>query len=91
MDVLFAFVGDGYVFVCADTSTAQSIIVQRMNYDKLLQLDSHKIMVRENGSALRPSLEMHYGLHPLASVRMWKLVSRCFARVLHLGLRFESV
>lgn len=44
MDVLFGFVGDGFALVVSDTSRVQSVVVQRTEVDKILQLDSHKMM-----------------------------------------------
>ena len=46
MDVCFGLVGDGFVLLVSDTSRVQSIVVQRTEVDKILQLDSHKLMVR---------------------------------------------
>ena len=45
MDVLFGFVGDGFTLLVSDTNRVQSIVVQRTEVDKILQLDSHKMMV----------------------------------------------
>jgi len=44
MDVLFGLVGDGFVLLVSDTSRVQSIVVQRTAVDKIVQLDSHKLM-----------------------------------------------
>jgi 20S proteasome subunit beta 4 len=46
MDVLFGMVGDGFVLLVSDTSRVQSIVVQRTAVDKIVQLDSHKLMAR---------------------------------------------
>ena len=46
MDVAFGFVGDGFALLVVDTSRVQSIVVQRTEVDKILQLDSHKLMAR---------------------------------------------
>ena len=54
MDVLFGLVGDGFVMLVSDTSRVQSIVVQRTSLDKIVQLDSHKLMVRLRNAALRP-------------------------------------
>lgn len=48
MDVCFGFVGNGFTLLVSDTSRVQSIVVQRTEVDKILQLDSHKLMVRRN-------------------------------------------
>jgi len=45
-DVLFGLVGDGFVLLVSDTSRVQSIVVQRTEVDKIVQLDGHKLMVR---------------------------------------------
>ncbi|EFJ34036.1 hypothetical protein SELMODRAFT_165201 [Selaginella moellendorffii] len=44
MECIFGFVGDGFVILGADTSVVQSIVVQKTTEDKILQLDSHKLM-----------------------------------------------
>ena len=54
MDVLFGLVGDGFVLLVSDTSRVQSIVVQRTSLDKIVQLDSHKLMVRPCRGARRP-------------------------------------
>jgi|APGre2960657444_1045066.scaffolds.fasta_scaffold01513_6 20S proteasome subunit beta 4 len=46
MDVLFGLVGDGFVLLVSDTSRVQSIVVQRTEVDKIVHLDSHKLMAR---------------------------------------------
>ena len=46
MDVLFGLVGDGFVLLVSDTSRVQSIVVQRTEVDKIVQLDGHKLMAR---------------------------------------------
>lgn len=46
MDVCFGLVGNGFTLLVSDTSRVQSIVVQRIEVDKILQLDSHKLMVR---------------------------------------------
>lgn len=43
-DVLFGLVGEGFVLLVSDTSRNQSIVVQRTQVDKIVQLDSHKLM-----------------------------------------------
>ena len=54
MDVLFGLVGDGFVLLVSDTSRVQSIVVQRTEVDKIVQLDGHKLMVRAHGVRLSP-------------------------------------
>ena len=54
MDVLFGLVGDGFVLLVSDTSRVQSIVVQRTSLDKIVQLDSHKLMVRPRRRARPP-------------------------------------
>jgi hypothetical protein len=54
MDVLFGLVGDGFVMLVSDTSRVQSIVVQRTSLDKIVQLDSHKLMVRPCAAPLPP-------------------------------------
>jgi len=44
MDTLIGLVGDGYTLIAADASAARSIMVFKTNEDKIMQLDSHKLM-----------------------------------------------
>lgn len=44
MDILFGLVGDGFALVVADTSAVQSIVVQKTEEDKIMILDSHKLL-----------------------------------------------
>lgn len=45
MDSTFALVGDGFVIVSADASAARSILVFKHDEDKIMALDSHKLLV----------------------------------------------
>mgnify|MGYP001129891168 FL=1 len=44
MDSVIALAGKGYVLMAADTSLARSIVIMKHDEDKILQLDSHKMM-----------------------------------------------
>jgi len=45
METVFGLVGDGFaLIVVTDTSAVQSIVVQKTNDDKIMVLDSHKLM-----------------------------------------------
>lgn len=44
MECVFGLVGDGFALVVADTSQVQSIVVQKTNEDKIMVLDSHKLL-----------------------------------------------
>lgn len=44
MECIFGLVGDGFALVVADTSQVQSIVVQKTNEDKIMILDSHKLL-----------------------------------------------
>ena len=43
-DALIAFVGDGFAMVCADQNAARSIMVFQNQEDKIMELDSHKLL-----------------------------------------------
>mmetsp|Transcript_36896 Transcript_36896/g.73431 ORF Transcript_36896/g.73431 Transcript_36896/m.73431 type:complete len:193 (-) Transcript_36896:155-733(-) len=45
MDSVFALVGNGFAIVAADASAARSILVFKHDEDKILELDSHKLLV----------------------------------------------
>ncbi|KAJ7546785.1 hypothetical protein O6H91_08G054400 [Diphasiastrum complanatum] len=44
MECVFGFEGDGFVLLATDTSAVQSIVVQKTTEDKIMILDSHKLM-----------------------------------------------
>lgn len=44
MECLFGLVGDKFALVVADTSQVQSIVVQKTSEDKIMLLDSHKLL-----------------------------------------------
>ena len=44
MDVLFAFTGDKFAVVVSDTTSVQQIIVQKDDMEKIMDLDSHKLL-----------------------------------------------
>jgi len=43
-DSLISFVGDGFVLVAADASQARSVLLLKGNEDKIMSLDSHKLL-----------------------------------------------
>eukprot|EP00252_Welwitschia_mirabilis_P016994 TRINITY_DN37796_c0_g1_i1.p1 TRINITY_DN37796_c0_g1~~TRINITY_DN37796_c0_g1_i1.p1 ORF type:complete len:214 (+),score=47.05 TRINITY_DN37796_c0_g1_i1:86-727(+) len=44
MECVFGIVGDGFALIAADTSAVSSIVVQKNNEDKVMILDSHKLL-----------------------------------------------
>ncbi|OVA15519.1 Proteasome [Macleaya cordata] len=44
MECVFGLVGDGFVMVVADSSAVNSILVHKSNEDKIMVLDSHKLL-----------------------------------------------
>ncbi|CAM8988365.1 hypothetical protein QQ045_007382 [Rhodiola kirilowii] len=44
MECVFGMVGDGFVLLAADTSAVHSILVHKSNEDKIMVLDSHKLV-----------------------------------------------
>ncbi|KAK1300912.1 Proteasome subunit beta type-2-A [Acorus calamus] len=44
MECVFGLVGDGFALVVADTSAVNSILVHKSNEDKIMILDSHKLL-----------------------------------------------
>jgi len=44
MECVFGLVGDGFAVIAADTSAVNSILLHKSNEDKILILDSHKLM-----------------------------------------------
>ncbi len=45
MDSVFALKGDGFAIIAADASAARSILVFKHDEDKIVVLDSHKLLV----------------------------------------------
>eukprot|EP00286_Rhodomonas_abbreviata_P000709 CAMPEP_0181288156 /NCGR_PEP_ID=MMETSP1101-20121128/177_1 /TAXON_ID=46948 /ORGANISM="Rhodomonas abbreviata, Strain Caron Lab Isolate" /LENGTH=179 /DNA_ID=CAMNT_0023392249 /DNA_START=108 /DNA_END=643 /DNA_ORIENTATION=- len=45
MDSVFGLVGDGFAIIAADASAARSILVFKHDEDKIMELDSHKLLV----------------------------------------------
>lgn len=44
MECVFGMVGNGFALVVADSSAVHSILVHKSNEDKIMILDSHKLM-----------------------------------------------
>ncbi|KAH0454568.1 hypothetical protein IEQ34_016492 [Dendrobium chrysotoxum] len=44
MECVFGLVGDGFAVIVADTSAVHSILVHKSNEDKIMILDSHKLL-----------------------------------------------
>ncbi|GMG99684.1 hypothetical protein Nepgr_001524 [Nepenthes gracilis] len=44
MECVFGLVGDGFAIIASDTSAVHSILVHKSNEDKVMILDSHKLM-----------------------------------------------
>ena len=44
MECVFGLVGDGFALVVADSSAVHSILVHKSNEDKIMVLDSHKLL-----------------------------------------------
>ncbi|XP_074307198.1 proteasome subunit beta type-2-A-like [Silene latifolia] len=44
MECVFGLVGDGFAIIAADSSAVNSILVHKTNEDKIMILDSHKLM-----------------------------------------------
>lgn len=44
MECVFGLVGNGFAIIAADTSAVNSILVHKTNEDKIMKLDSHKLM-----------------------------------------------
>ncbi|KAK8934121.1 Proteasome subunit beta type-2-A [Platanthera zijinensis] len=44
MECVFGLVGDGFALIAADSSAVNSILVHKSNEDKIMVLDSHKLL-----------------------------------------------
>jgi 20S proteasome subunit beta 4 len=45
MDSVFGLIGDGFAILAADASAARSILVFKQDEDKIIELESHKLLV----------------------------------------------
>ena len=59
MDSLLGIKGDGFVLIAADASAGRSILVFKTDQDKIMALDSHKLLASAvswvvNGMGLGP-------------------------------------
>lgn len=53
MECVFGLVGNGFAIVAADTSAVHSILVHKSNEDKIMVLDSHKLIAASGESGDR--------------------------------------
>ena len=53
MECVFGLVGNGFAVVAADTSAVNSILVHKSNEDKIMVLDSHKLIAASGESGDR--------------------------------------
>jgi hypothetical protein len=82
METVFGLVGDGFALVVTDTSAVQSIVVQKTDDDKIMVLDSHKLMgcTGEKGDRfLFPSLSL--SLSPPSFFLVLLLISIALSRL----------
>ncbi|GMH08451.1 hypothetical protein Nepgr_010291 [Nepenthes gracilis] len=56
MECVFGLVGDGFAIIASDTSAVHSILVHKSNEDKVMILDSHKLM----GASGEPGDRVHF-------------------------------
>nr|POF14837.1 proteasome subunit beta type-2-a [Quercus suber] len=58
MECVFGLVGNGFDIVVADSSAVHSILVHKSNEDKIMVLDSHKL-IAASGEAEFSSLSIY--------------------------------
>lgn len=56
MECVFGLVGNGFAVVAADTSAVHSILVHKSDEDKIMILDSHKLLGASGEGGDRSSL-----------------------------------
>ena len=61
MECVFGLVGNGFAVVAADTSAVHSILVHKSNEDKIMVLDSHKLIAASGESGDRSVLSIFPG------------------------------
>lgn len=64
MECVFGLVGNGFSIVAADTSAVHSILVHKSNEDKIMFLDSHKLIAAsgEPGDRSQPFCSLHFSV-----------------------------
>ena len=60
MECVFGLVGDGFTIVAADSSAVHSILVHKSNEDKIMVLDSHKLVAASGEPGDRFDLQSFY-------------------------------
>ncbi len=68
MDFLFGIKGKNFVMVCSDTCASQQIITIKHDEDKLVPIDSHKLICISGARRKRSSL----GIAPFAVLSGYK-------------------
>ncbi|CAI0465896.1 unnamed protein product [Linum tenue] len=59
MECVFGLVGNDYAIVVADTSAVHSILVHKSNEDKIMVLDSHKLVAASGEPGDRFMISAH--------------------------------
>ena len=63
MECVFGLVGNGFAVIAADTSAVNSILVHKNNEDKIMILDSHKLMGASGEAGDRFSFQSLFHLY----------------------------
>ena len=79
MESVFGFVGNGFVIVAADTSAVHSILVHKSNEDKIMVLDSHKLVAASGEPGDR--FEVFVNGNLVSSLIVCLLLIMCFFRL----------
>ncbi|CAN1193091.1 Proteasome subunit beta type-2-A [Linum perenne] len=80
MECVFGLVGDDFTIVAADTSTVHSILVHKSNEDKIMLLDSHKLVAASGEPGDRFTLLLT-SLGFFSSIHGENPEERCFVSV----------
>ncbi|GBG81317.1 hypothetical protein CBR_g31992 [Chara braunii] len=68
MECLFGVVGDGFVLLVADTSAVRSIVVQKTDEDKILNLDSHRLL----GTSGEPGDRVYFSEYIQKNIHLYR-------------------
>lgn len=69
MDFLMGLRGSDFVMLCSDTTAVQQIITIKQDEDKLIPIDSHKVMA----TAGEPGDRVQFSEYIIANVRLYAM------------------
>ena len=90
MECVFGLVGNGFAIVVADSSAVHSILVHKSNEDKIMVLDSHKLIAASGEAGDRFSPYPPFFCF-LSLLDFWVLIGFLSCWVFRLSAEFNSL